>query len=608
MAQGERDPELEAEVKARGGKPRGSRSSELWMACPMEHTHAGGKDSNPSWSYNVETNVHSCFSCHYKGNGHELRKDFGMPPKIEKKCQSQNTNHIKKISTKSPEECMRQKVVHRGEDLPLSTIYRYLSPDGEFIGAVARYQNGTKDKTFRPYFDYDENGDLKEGHGVHAGKMPLYHLEEVVNEPEVWIAEGEKACDLLRERLRVKATCSVGGCGNAKNSDWSWLKNAQTITIWPDNDPGGADYAREVAQILSDLTEAEIRIVRDVASWLPLHGDVEQWAGVSVIEVPTEVVRPRPRRVIMTDEELDSQDIPPREYLMLPAIKSPSLTLLHAQRGVGKTRVAMALAYCCSQGIEWVRGAPWKATRPWRVLYIDGELPMDDLQSYYRQTKRCFPSRIPNTRFDFLSADRMMYERQCMLPDLASDEGCDEWKKLCEGYDLVVFDNLSCLCRSGKENEAESFGPTRRFLIWLRFSGSSALVIHHQGKEKGKQRGSSSKEDIMDTILSLEQDESVDAETGTKFDLKITKKRHCHGKDAQDRTYEIKYDATGLPFWYSEMADRVVTEAMREMVNRGMETGSIRRAIKRDFDRDVSASRIIKMRDREAEKNNPIDV
>lgn len=36
--------------------------------CPMHKERTGKEDSNPSWWVNLETGMHMCFSCHYKGN------------------------------------------------------------------------------------------------------------------------------------------------------------------------------------------------------------------------------------------------------------------------------------------------------------------------------------------------------------------------------------------------------------------------------------------------------------------------------------------------------------------------------------------------------------
>lgn len=50
------------------GIPTNQRNSELLGYCPMHLERTGREDHNPSWSMNVETGVHHCFSCGYKGS------------------------------------------------------------------------------------------------------------------------------------------------------------------------------------------------------------------------------------------------------------------------------------------------------------------------------------------------------------------------------------------------------------------------------------------------------------------------------------------------------------------------------------------------------------
>lgn len=54
-------------VLLRLGIDASQRRDELTGFCPMHFERVGKEDSNPSWSINVETGVHHCFSCGYKG-------------------------------------------------------------------------------------------------------------------------------------------------------------------------------------------------------------------------------------------------------------------------------------------------------------------------------------------------------------------------------------------------------------------------------------------------------------------------------------------------------------------------------------------------------------
>ena len=68
--------------------------------------------------------------------------------------------------------------------------------------------------------------------------------------------------------------------------------------------------------------------------------------------------------------------------------------------------------------------------------------------------------------------------------------------------EVVLFDNVSTLFRTGQENEAESWAPVQNWLLKLRREGRTVVIIHHSNKAKA-QRGTSKREDVLDTVLNL---------------------------------------------------------------------------------------------------------
>ena len=75
------------------------------------------------------------------------------------------------------------------------------------------------------------------------------------------------------------------------------------------------------------------------------------------------------------------------------------------------------------------------------------------------------------------------------IPNLSESEGQREIDALItDDIKLIVLDNLSCLTRSGKENESESWLPVQEWALRLRSRGKSVLFVHHAGKS-GQQRG-----------------------------------------------------------------------------------------------------------------------
>src|SRR4051812_14367522 len=111
------------------------------------------------------------------------------------------------------------------------------------------------------------------------------------------------------------------------------------------------------------------------------------------------------------------------------------------------------------------------------------------------------------------------------MPNLATPEGRDaveEW--LGDGVALLVIDNISTLCRAGKENEAESWEPMQTWLLDLRRRGIAVLLVHHAGKG-GAQRGTSRREDILDTVLTLKRPEDYEPTEGASTQNQRSAKR-----------------------------------------------------------------------------------
>jgi putative DNA primase/helicase len=78
------------------------------------------------------------------------------------------------------------------------------------------------------------------------------------------------------------------------------------------------------------------------------------------------------------------------------------------------------------------------------------------------------------------------------------------------------------------ENDAESWAPIQDWVLQHRFRGRTFIIVHHEGRSK-QPRGTSKREDIMDTIVrikELERDEDGDKST---YELSFTKSREFYG-------------------------------------------------------------------------------
>jgi putative DNA primase/helicase len=140
------------------------------------------------------------------------------------------------------------------------------------------------------------------------------------------------------------------------------------------------------------------------------------------------------------------------------------------------------------------------------------------------------------------------------LPDLGTVEG-QAWIDQQVGDAEVVFaDNISTLVRSGKENEAEGWLPVQSWALRHRRLGRAVAMLHHAGKGGG-QRGTSRREDVLDTVVSLRRPSDYSPEQGARFEVHFEKARGFHGQAAQ--SFEARYEVRdGLAVWTrTEMVD-----------------------------------------------------
>ena len=82
------------------------------------------------------------------------------------------------------------------------------------------------------------------------------------------------------------------------------------------------------------------------------------------------ILRPdMPRRIAAPD--LAAAQLPERASILDPILSAKTLALLYGPRGLGKTFVALGIAWAAASGGSFLG---WRASRPHRVVYVDGEM------------------------------------------------------------------------------------------------------------------------------------------------------------------------------------------------------------------------------------------
>lgn len=251
---------------------------------------------------------------------------------------------------------------------------------------------------------------------------------------------------------------------------------------------------------------------------------------------------------------------PERKLFLEPWLPHPGLAMLHAPRGEGKTWFALAVAKAVAARQNLLG---WSCPNFGHVLYIDGELPGAALQERLRK----FPSSAPGM-FHVLCRDTFYLKKQVM-PDLGEAEGRAELDRVIEQCmpDLIIIDSISTLVRSGIENEAESWAPVQDWLLKHRWRGRTVFIIHHEGRS-GRPRGTSKREDVLDTMIGLRKKPDDDSPDSV-FELSYTKARDFYGADAEPMQIRLAI-VDGQVRWTAEKMRNVRNERIREMLESGM--------------------------------------
>ena len=234
--------------------------------------------------------------------------------------------------------------------------------------------------------------------------------------------------------------------------------------------------------------------------------------------------------------------------------------MIYGPRGIGKTHLSLGIAYAVATGGRFLR---WQAPRPRRVLVIDWEMPAVVLQERLAAIVAAGSLEPPAPDYLRLLPMDLQDEGNLDLPD-------DRCHPALEGAELLIVDNISTLARGGQENEAESWLPVQQWALHQRRAGRSVVFIHHAGKG-GQQRGTSRREDVLDSGVALRRPSDYQPKEGARFEVHFEKSRGFHGDDAKPFEAALLHDE-GWTTRDMEDADaaRVMALAAEGMTVRGI--------------------------------------
>ena len=227
--------------------------------------------------------------------------------------------------------------------------------------------------------------------------------------------------------------------------------------------------------------------------------------------------RRRVSSVPLAASEWLSRELPPAVPILGAWMTTTSRILLSADTGIGKTNVCMAIAGHAAAGADFLH---WRAYRPARVLYVDGEMSRRLLKERIEDLARRlgftpeglhFLSREDFENFEPLNTPAGMMFLNTLLSQLGA-------------IDFIMFDNCMALT-SGKQAEEDSWTKTLPLVSSLTKRQIGQLWVNHTGHNTERSYGTKTREWRMDTTIHLTAIERSDADISFAWEFRKARER-----------------------------------------------------------------------------------
>ncbi len=266
--------------------------------------------------------------------------------------------------------------------------------------------------------------------------------------------------------------------------------------------------------------------------------------------------------VAVSLSELLKMDLPPRENFLNPWLPKQGLAMVYASRGVGKTFFALEVTMAIAYGGSYLS---FTAPKPAKVLYIDGEMPANTMQARLAKIEARLASNAGMIEPKLITPDL----QDGFMPDLSTITGQESIRVHTDLADVIIVDNISTLNGSSKENEAEGWLSMQQWALSLRKQGKSVLFIHHAGKG-GQQRGTSKREDVLDTVICLKHPTDYEPSSGACFEIHYEKARGMVGEDVNPIMCKLTDKG-----WTHESLEQTSYQRVVDLYNDGLDQKDI---------------------------------
>jgi replicative DNA helicase len=290
----------------------------------------------------------------------------------------------------------------------------------------------------------------------------------------------------------------------------------------------------------------------------------------------------------------------PVEYAIQPLLSSHGTGEIYAWRGTGKSFIGTQMAVDIALGKSMMfgghrgGGGHWPISRPFRVLYVYGEMDDSTIKERSLAIARICGGQAPtDEQLGTMCKDYQKTWRPKL--STARDRKFIEDRVFGYGYEGLILDNVSTLWPTAQEAQSDRSAVLAEWYTDLNQRGVWVIFHHHAGKS-GEQRGDSEKEDMLDFVMKLRRPANYKAEEGLRVEVHIEKNRFKPENGQWLMPFEIHLtrDVNNEPVWITHPAHEAQRRAAFEMFKNdmpamfvGQEVGVSRATIyrwKKEFD------------------------
>ncbi len=412
-------------------------------------------------------------------------------------------------------------------------------------------------------------------------QLVLYRLAEVLTATHVLILEGEKDVETAYQLdlpLGYAATTSPMGAGKWRD-DYSECLRGKNIIICPDTDEPGQRHGHRIANALESIANEVLWVKlphgKDLSEWIQNSGSAELFIQLlKTAQPPSDSLSEGTKQdessqqhfslgeVVLDFSALCALQLPERKILF-PFLPEGGTAMAFGPRGVGKTFFNLSMAASLCTGTPFFR---WAAPPPTGVLYVDGEMDLDEL----RNRMTALLPEPPKAPLAFLTSHYVFHKLGCDLI-LTEEEVRQDITSIFDSNPILrvlILDNISCLFSGIDEDRKRDWEPIGAWLVRLRHRGITTLVVHHAGKG-GQQRGTSGREDSLDTVIQINRPAGYSQTEGCHFEITFTKCRSSKGDDLEPLDAKLE-ETTGRLEWTWKSLAVSKEEQAEKLFNEGV--------------------------------------